>query len=377
MLKRLTQTGMAGLFAMSVAVVGGAALLAKDAQAAANFKGKRITIIVPFNEGGGTDSYTRFMLPYFQKYLPGNPKILVVNKPGAGGILGGNYFEQRAKKDGTWVFALSTSTISNYTLGDPRVKFKLNKFIPIILSPRGIMFYVRKDLGLQNEKTLKAKIKKLQSFSPEQLVFGGKTPTSGGLNLRVALSLLGVEVKSVWGMKGNGPMALAFERGEFTVNYDNALSFKNNRKKLIADGVAIPLYTLGVVDAKGEIVRDPTWPQVPNFVEAYQAVHGKKPSGPAFEAWYALYQMSVTMSKSWNLPNGTPKDVVEAYRNAARKMMKDPDFMKKRTKIFGEYPQTIGDAAFAIRNAATTLSPTAKKYLAKYVKARYGVTLGK
>jgi len=116
---------------------------------------------------------------------------------------------------------------------------------------------------------------------------------------------------------------------------------------------------------------------VPHFVEFYQAVHGKKPSGAAYEAWYSLYQMSVTMSKSWNLPDGTPKDVVEAWRSAARKMMKDPDFMKKREKIFGPYEQTIGDGAYAIRDAATTLSPTAKKWLAKYVKARYGVTLGK
>jgi tripartite-type tricarboxylate transporter receptor subunit TctC len=366
---------MAGLFAVSVAAVSGAALLAKDAQAAVDFKGKRVTVIVPFNEGGGTDSYTRFMLPYFQKYLPGNPKILVVNKPGAGGILGGNYFQQRAKKDGTWIFALSTSTISNFALGDPRVKFELNKFIPVILSPRGITQYVRKDLGIQNEKTLKAKIEKMRSYPPEKLIFGGKTPTSGGLNLRVALSLLGIEVKSVWGMKGNGPMALAFERGEFTVNYDNTLSFKNNRKKLIEDGIAVPLYTLGFVNEKGDIVRDPALPDVPHFVEVYEAVNGKKPSGPQFEAWYSLYQMSVTMSKSWNLPDGTPKDIVEAYRDAARKMMNDPDFKAKRAKIFGPYEQTIGDGAIPIRNAATTLSPTAKQWLAKYVKARYGVNL--
>lgn len=377
MLKRLTQTGVAGIFAMSVAVAGGTAFLAKDANAAANFKGKRITIIVPFNEGGGTDSYTRFMLPYFQKYLPGKPKILVVNKPGAGGILGGNYFQQRAKKDGTWVFALSTSTISNYSLGDPRVRFDLKKFIPIILSPRGITQYVRKELGIQNEPTIKAKIEKMRSYPPEKLIFGGKTPTSGGLNLRVALSLLGIEVKSVWGMKGNGPMALAFERGEFTVNYDNSLSFVNNRKKLIADGIAVPLYTLGFVNEKGDVVRDPTLPDVPHFIEVYQAVHGKKPSGAAFEAWYSLYQMSVTMSKSWNLPEGTPKDVVEAFRGAARAMMTDSGFLSKRDKIFGKYPQTIGDGAIPIRDAATTLSPSAKKWLAKYVKARYGVTLGK
>ena len=375
MLKRTLFSGAVGFFAIPAAAVGVSTVAAKDL-AAADFGGKRITVIVPFNEGGGTDSYSRFMQPYFQKYLPGNPKILILNKSGAGGILGGNYFVQKAKNDGTWVFALSTSTISNFTLGDPRVKFNLGEFIPIILSPRGITQYVRKDLGVQNEKTIKAKIDKMRAYTPDELIFGGKTPTSGGLNLRVALSNLGIEVKSVWGMKGNGPMALAFERGEFTVNYDNTLSFTNNRKKLIADGIAIPLYTLGFVNEKGDIVRDPALPNVPHYVEVYEAVHGEKPAGDAFEAWYALYQMSVTMSKSWNLPAGTPKVMVEAWRSAAKKMMADPDFNAKRGKIFGPYPQTIGDAAIPIRNAATTLSPGARAWLAGYVKARYGVNLG-
>ncbi|HAT34767.1 MAG TPA: tricarboxylate transporter, partial [Rhodospirillaceae bacterium] len=97
-------------------------LTAANEAKAADFSGKRIRVIVPFNEGGGTDSLTRFLQPYMEKYLPGKPKILVINKPGAGGIVGGNYFEARAKKDGTWVMALSTSTIMNYILGDPRVK---------------------------------------------------------------------------------------------------------------------------------------------------------------------------------------------------------------------------------------------------------------
>ena len=68
---------------------------------AADFSGKRITIIVPFSEGGGTDSYSRFMAPYFEKYLPGHPKIIVLNKPGGGGLTGVNYYADRATKDGT------------------------------------------------------------------------------------------------------------------------------------------------------------------------------------------------------------------------------------------------------------------------------------
>ena len=355
--------------------IASALALAPISAQAVDFSGERITVVVPFNPGGGTDSYVRFLQPYFEKYLPGNPKINVLNKSGAGGILGGNYFEQKAKKDGTWVFALSTSTLSNFALGDPRIKFNLNEYVPIILSPRGAMQYVRKDLGVQDEPNIAAKIKKMQSHPAEKLVFGGKTAKSMGLNLRVALSLLDIEVKSVWGMKGNGPMALAFERGEFTVNFDNSLSFKNNRKAMIEDGTAVPLYTFGVVNDKGEFVRDPTWPEIPTFVEAYEATHGKKPSGPGFEAWKALFQMSVTMSKSLNLPPGTPADVVAAWRDAATKIMSDADFLSKRKKIFGEYPQTIGDAAIPIRDQATKIPPDAKKWLAEYLKDRHNVDL--
>ena len=85
----ITWRGIAGL-------VAGSALALTVAWApiaqAADFSGKRLRIIVPFNEGGGTDSLTRALPPFMEKYLPGNPKILVVNKPGAGGIVGGNYF---------------------------------------------------------------------------------------------------------------------------------------------------------------------------------------------------------------------------------------------------------------------------------------------
>jgi tripartite-type tricarboxylate transporter receptor subunit TctC len=363
-----------GLFAVSMMAATG--IMASNSPArAVDFSGKRITIVVPFNEGGGTDSYTRFLQPYFQKYLPGNPKILVLNKSGAGGILGGNYFESKAKPDGTWVFALSTSTISNFALGDPRVKFKLNEFIPIILSPRSTMQYVLKDVGIQDISTLKGKIEKMRSMTPEQLVFGGKTPTSAGLSLRVGLNLLGIKTKDIWGMKGNGPMALAFERGEFTVNFDNSLSYKNNRKKLIEDGIAVPLYTFGIYNAEGKFVRDPTWPDVPIWQEAYKAIHGKAPSGASYEAYKSLFHMLVTMSKSWNLPADTPKDVVEAWRNAARMMLKDADFISKKAKIFGEYPQTISDQALQVRDSATNISPEAKSWLRPYLKKNHDIDL--
>ncbi len=85
--------------------------------------------------------------------------------------------------------------------------------------------------------------------------------------------------------------------------------------------------------------------------------------------------MLVTMSKSWNLPAGTSKDIVETYRKAARKMMQDADFKAKRAKIFGPFRQTIGDQAYEIRDKATQIPPNAKKWLSKYVKDRYQIDI--
>lgn len=359
---------------LAAAAIGLAAFAGTAAQAA-DFSGKRITVVVPFSEGGGTDSYTRFMAPYFEKYLPGNPKILVINRPGGGGLTGVNYYASKAETDGLMVLALSTSSQSNYMLGDPRAKFNMDDFVPIILSPRGITFYTRNNLGIQDEKTLKGKVEKLRTFSPEQLSFGGKTPTSGGLALRTALSMLGVEVNSVWGLGGNGPMALAFERGEFTLSYDNTLSFKNNRAHMIKSGMAVPLFTFGVVSEEGKIERDPALPDIPTVPEVYEAVNGKYPSGPDYEAWRSLMAVSVPLSKSWNLMKGTPKDVVEAWREAATKVYAEVAKDPKGQKIFGPYKNIIGDAAIRIRDAGTTLSPDAAKYLAEYVKVRYDITL--
>lgn len=347
----------------------------------ADFSGKRLRVIVPFNEGGGTDSLTRALVPFMQKYLPGNPKILVVNKPGAGGIVGSNFFESRAKKDGTWVIALSTSAIMNYILGDPRVKFDIKKWEPIILLPRGNMIYGRSELGLKGLNP-KAFVAKLRSYPKDKLIFGGKTPTSSAINKRMALSLLGVEVKNVWGMKGNGPMAQAFERGEFTLNFDNSLSYLNNRKSFRTSGIATELFTWGAPDAQGKwkdsngkYHRDPTWPNVPTFYEIYEQGTGQKFEGPQARSTLALIRVGTLANKAFLLPKGVDKDALAAWRGALSKTMDDPGFLKKKSKILGKFSYTIGEPARKALHAAISLSKGERSYVKQYVKKRYNLDL--
>jgi tripartite-type tricarboxylate transporter receptor subunit TctC len=357
------------------ALIAVAAAAGTAAAAAVDFSGKRINIIVPFSEGGGTDGYSRLMAPYFEKYLPGHPTILIVNRPGGGGLTGVNYYDATAKPDGLTVLALSTSALSNYMLGDERARFDMKDFVPIILSPRGITQYYRGSLGIQN-LPLKAKIDKLRELGKAgKLVFGGKTPTSGGLALNTALSLLGIEVRTVFGLGGNGPMALGFERGEFNMNYDNTLSFINNRASMIKSGLAVPLYTFGVVNEDGSIGRDPALPDVPTFNEVYEKYYGKAPAGEGYEGWKSLMGVSVPLSKSWNLKAETPPEIVKAWREAARKVYAEVSKSPAGRKVFGPYKNLIGEAAVAIMQENTTLEPESAKWLSAYVKDRYNVTI--
>ena len=79
------------------------------------------------------------MAPYFEKYLPGNSKIVIINRPGGGSLCSINNYAARASRERTGILVLSATSVSNHMLGDERVRFNMEDFTPITLSPRGIM----------------------------------------------------------------------------------------------------------------------------------------------------------------------------------------------------------------------------------------------
>jgi len=336
-----------------------------------DFAGKRVEIIVPGREGSGNDVYARIFAPFFSKHLPGQPTVIVLNLPGSGTIAGANKFQQSAKPDGMQIISVTSSTISNFTLRDPRVHYKLRTWIPIILSPQGSVFYVSSKLGVKGPQDL-PKLKHMK------LVYGGNSPTSADLRITLSLGLLGILPKTtVWGTD-RGPARMALERGELNANYDTTPGFLKNAKPLLDEGKIVPMFTLGVLDKSGNFVRDPNFPNLPSFYEAYQTMNGgKKPSGPSFEAWKNLIQIGVMANKFFALPAGTPKDIVETYRETAREILKDPDFRKHAEIIVGGYDQVIGDQALPIIKEATTFTPEAWNWLDGWLKKNYDVSLSK
>lgn len=376
---KTTRRGLAGVLAGTVLAL--TAGFASMAQAEADYSGERIRIIVPYSAGGGTDTLTRALVPFMEKHLPGNPNIQVVNRPGAGGMIGANHFEENAIKDGTWVMAMSLSAVMNFLLRDPRAEFDMQEWEHIMVLPRGDMNYARSELGLEGLNPTEL-VEKLRSIPEDELVFGGMTPADAGLKQRLALSLLGVETKDVFGMDGAGPTAQAFERGEFTINFENSMAYLNQRENFRDSGIATELWTHGAPDADGNWKdadgnwhRDPTWPDVPTYYEVYEEGADGSFDSPAGQATLALLKVGVLLNKSFHLPKDADESAKEAWWQAMRDIMEDPEFVELRSEILGEYTATIGPAAKAAVDDALEIPSEARAFIREFARERYDLEL--
>jgi tripartite-type tricarboxylate transporter receptor subunit TctC len=351
----------AGALALAVAVgpLAGPAV-------AADFKGKTIEFFIPFAVGGGSDVWARFNAPYLQKHLPGNPVIVVKNAPGGGSTTGTNQFASQAKPDGLIVLGTSGSTQFPYLLGDKRVRYEYRDWKMVMAAPSGGVAYISSSLGATS-------LKELGKLKGQRLVYGSQGATSLDLVPMLGFRMLGLEVQHVFGMKGRGEGRLAFERGETTIDYQTTSAYLKSAVPLVKEGKAVPLFSWGAIDEDGKLVRDPTFPDLPHFEEAYEIVHGKKPSGIEWEATKAFLIAGFPAQKLMLLPKGTPDDIVEAYRKAIRDMRKDPEYQAKRVAAIGDYEQETDKVGQALFDLAISITPEAKAWVRDFLATNHNV----
>lgn len=355
---------------LKAALVGAVFAMGLSASAgAADFSGKTIEFTVPFPTAGGSDVWARFFAPLIAENLPGKPTIVVKNVPGGGSITGTNQFFTRAKPDGLSFIGTSGSTQFPYLLDDPRVRYEYKDLVAFLVSPTGGVVYVNPSLGAQSAKD----IGKLKG---KEMKYGSQGPTSLDLVPLLAFEILELDVKPVFGMPGRGEGRLAFERGEALIDYQTSSAYIRNVTPLVKAGRAVPLFSWGALNDKGEFVRDPTFPDLPHFAEAYEMAYGKKPSGPAFEAIKSFIVAGYAAQKPMFLPKGTPKDIIDAYATAVEKAVKTPGFKEKAGDELGEYTQATGPAAQKMMEVALDISPQAKAWVKNWLTTKYNVKLG-
>lgn len=334
-----------------------------------DLEGKTVEWIIPFSETGGSAKWANFYAPLLSEALPGQPTVVVKFMPGAGSTKGANFFQNQEFEDGTLIFGSSGSTQFPFLLGDPRVKFDYADWNVVLASGTGGVAYLPPDLA--------AKMDGLDAspLQGEDFIYGNQGATRLDLVPTLAWEMLGLNVESVMGIKGRGDGRLMFERGEANIDYQTSSSFLSGVAPLVEAGTAVPMMTWGALDDEGNIVRDPTFPDIPTFKEVCGATAACETSGEKWDAWKAFFIAGFPAQKMVFLPKGASADAMATYTQAFEAVKARADFAEISGARLGKYPQMTGAAAETAKASATNVSPEAKAFVVNWLQEKYGVSL--
>ena len=79
------------------------------------------------------------------------------------------------------------------------------------------------------------------------------------------------------------------------------------------------------------------------------------------------------VQKAMWLPQKTKPEIITAYREAAAKIVADPEFKGVVEKSLGGYPQMAGEKARKAFDQVLKVSKEDKTWVIKWIKDKYGV----
>ncbi len=345
---------------LSAVVATSSVLGAVAAHADATFKGKTLTMLVPYRAGGGTDTVGRIVGEHIAKSLPGKPDIVFRNIAGGGGIKGNNYFANQVKPDGL------TAITGGNTIDPKRFKKRAAKY-----DPRKFLYVGGVARGSTVLLISKDARKRLLDKSKKPVIVGAVDGTRSSLQMVVwATQWLGWNTKWVVGYNGTKELILALQRGETDLtSTGNSFIIKD----VIGAGKHEALVQSGT-RAGNKIVRRTDFNKLPMFRElmADKLKGQDKVVQEAFRFWQNL----AVLDKWIALPPGTPKPKVAAWRAAFEGLRSNSDFNKRIKKVSPDVSLIDAEGQTASVMQVANASPAATGLIESWAK-KQGLPVGR
>ncbi len=306
-------------------VLSFAASTSTEAQTSKGFyEGKTVTLFAGSSVGGGTDLTARLIARHMERYLPGKPTILVVNKPGAGGMIAINELYNRSKPDGLTMSTINTGAIFAVAGGNDAIKFDLRKFVWVGQAlDEAQTVYVR---SATPYTSLEA-VKKANKEGKQPKMGAQAIDHTSSFVVKVIEHILGVDFHVIPGYPGTPEILLDIERGALDGRAQGTGSLLATRRDWLKNGFIRPLIT-------SRRSRDARLPNLPSIEELAPA--GSK---SLLSALYAAQNVG----RSVVLTPGVPSDRVKILRDAFAVMTKDEQFLKEADKLGLEIGLTRGE----------------------------------
>jgi len=286
------------------------------------YRGKTINLILSAGAGGGYNSYAQAFAPFFSAHIPGHPKIVMQNMPGAGGIRAMIYFQSVAPQDGTTLGFVHSSVPLAPLYGLSGAKF----------DPRDMNW-----LGSLNASPAicvlwhASAIKSWRDVFEKEFSVGGTGAGSAMEAIPAVLNrFFGTKIKIVSGYKGGNEIYLAMERGEVDGRCAGLVSsIRSTRPDWFPQHkVSVPIVIA--------FERMPLFPDAPAIAEFAKDEVSRQV--------LRLLLVPQEMDRPFLAPPGVPAERVAALRKAFHAAFHDAGFQAQAARMGLEINYVAGEA---------------------------------
>ena len=299
-----------------------------QAQSVADFyKGRAMDVIVGSGVGGGYDVYARLAARHLPRHIPGEPRMIVKNVVGGGGIRASNLLYNVAPKDGSTIATVSRAMITAPLSGQASAKFDPSKFTWIG--------------SANNEDNIclswrDAPVKTWGDLLKTKLIIGSAAQGTSTYTYPVMLhNMFGAKFELIAGYPDASSVLLAMQRGEVQSICISLSSIQTRHPAWLKDGT-INVFTLVGLKRNSDLPNVPSLAEFATNDEQKQLL--KIILGPQFAGRPLL------------APPNVPADRVVALRGAFNASMKDAALLADAKKLRLDISPATGEEVAALVN---------------------------
>jgi tripartite-type tricarboxylate transporter receptor subunit TctC len=269
------------------------------------YRGKTLKLLVSADAGTPSDTVARQFATFFVKHIPGQPKAVVMNVVGAGGMVAANSLQSRQPSDGTVVGLLQRNNLYIPLLDPKQANF----------DPRKVRWVGSIDrVSYTMVAMTRSGVSTADDLFKKKLTIGATGFSNENRMLPALLNeRLGTKLNIVPGYTGRGEVYLAMQRGEV----DGWAS--------TVDGLKVGEPAQMLANGKMKVVLHVGWkshsdfPNVPNL-SAYV-------TKPQDKALFDFILLPFDAGRPIAVPKDVPQDRLDALRAAFAKTIADPAFV--------------------------------------------------
>lgn len=274
------------------------------------FKAQPFTVLVGYPPGAGYDMYARLVARHLGQYLPGSPKVIVQNMPGAGSLSAANHLYNIAKQDGSIIGTFSRGITMLPIIDNNGVRYDTLKF-NWVGSPSGEV-----SLAISWHDSGVNKFEDLQTRGMTAATSG--PGSDGNIYGRVLNMILGTKIKTVTGYQGSAQSMLAIERkevdGATAVSYAAIKTAQRDWLENKKINILVQHALKGHPELKG----------VPVILDFAKSDDDRR----VLEMVFARQSIGYPYAA----PPNVPADRLEAIRKAFQATLQDPEFLAAAAK---------------------------------------------